>query len=71
MTATLVSAMLPTGSNDRVALADFRLPQVTQAGGGIYRSLVDAALRDHMGKEEEPLEEMLRRVLRKEQGNKE
>jgi uncharacterized protein (DUF4415 family) len=36
------------------------------AGGGNYQSLVNAALRDHIRHENEPLEATLRRVLREE-----
>ena len=40
--------------------------QVSDAGGGNYQTLINAALREHMHREHEPLEEMLRRVVREE-----
>jgi uncharacterized protein (DUF4415 family) len=51
-------------------IVDWFRDRVTQAGGGNYQSLINAALRDHIGREEEPLEETLRRVLREELGKK-
>ncbi|HEX2205038.1 MAG TPA: BrnA antitoxin family protein [Longimicrobium sp.] len=42
--------------------------QVSDAGGGNYQSLINAALREHVQREREPLEETLRRVLREELG---
>jgi uncharacterized protein (DUF4415 family) len=40
--------------------------QVHKAGGGNYQSLINAALREHTGRTDEPLEATLRRVLREE-----
>ncbi|MDQ7783150.1 MAG: BrnA antitoxin family protein [Desulfomonilaceae bacterium] len=40
--------------------------QVHEMGGGDYRTLINAALREHMQQQKEPLEEMLRRVIREE-----
>lgn len=40
--------------------------QVAQAGGGNYQTLINNALRDYIGRKEEPLEETLRRVIREE-----
>jgi uncharacterized protein (DUF4415 family) len=40
--------------------------QVERAGGGNYQSLINDALRDHMGRSREPLESTLRRVIREE-----
>jgi uncharacterized protein (DUF4415 family) len=40
--------------------------QVHRAGGGNYQTLINAALREHIGRTEEPLETTLRRVLREE-----
>jgi uncharacterized protein (DUF4415 family) len=40
--------------------------QVNEAGGGNYQSLINAALREHIGRASEPLEDTLRRVLREE-----
>ncbi len=38
--------------------------QVHEAGGGSYQALMNRALREHMEREAEPLEDTLRRVLR-------
>lgn len=40
--------------------------QVHKASGGNYQSLINAALREHIARRREPLEETLRRVLREE-----
>lgn len=40
--------------------------QVHAAGGGNYQTLVNRALREHIKKSHEPLEEILRRILREE-----
>lgn len=40
--------------------------QVEAAGGGNYQSLINAALREHVARVEEPLEATLRRVVREE-----
>jgi uncharacterized protein (DUF4415 family) len=40
--------------------------QVNAAGGGNYQSLINAALREHIKRKNEPLEATLRRVLREE-----
>jgi uncharacterized protein (DUF4415 family) len=40
--------------------------RVKDAGGGNYQSLINAALRGHIGRVDEPLEKTLRRVLREE-----
>ena len=40
--------------------------QAHQAGGGSYQRLINEALREHIARAEEPLEEILRRVLREE-----
>jgi hypothetical protein len=37
--------------------------QVHEAGGGSYQTMMNGALREHMEREEEPLEDTLRRVL--------
>ena len=39
---------------------------VHEAGGGNYQTLINAALREHVSRAAEPLEETLRRVLREE-----
>ena len=45
---------------------DWFRAQVDAAGGGNYQTLINQALRDHIANEREPLEEMLRRVVREE-----
>lgn len=40
--------------------------QVHEAGGGSYQTLINDALREHMEREYEPLEDTFRRVLREE-----
>jgi uncharacterized protein (DUF4415 family) len=40
--------------------------QVNAAGGGNYQSLINSALREHITRKQEPLEAILRRVLREE-----
>jgi uncharacterized protein (DUF4415 family) len=46
-------------------LAWFR-ERVHEAGGGNYQTLINAALREHVARQAEPLEDILRRVLRDE-----
>jgi len=50
---------------DREVLSWFRA-QVEKAGGGNYQTLINRALREHMIRQKEPLEKVLRRVLREE-----
>ncbi len=50
---------------DDDVLAWFRR-QVEDAGGGNYQRLINDALREHMARVREPLEETLRRVIREE-----
>jgi uncharacterized protein (DUF4415 family) len=40
--------------------------QVEAAGGGNYQSLLNDALRQHIARAREPLEETLRRIIREE-----
>jgi hypothetical protein len=40
--------------------------QVHEMGGGDYRTLINAALREYIRERREPLEETLRRVIREE-----
>lgn len=47
-------------------LVDWFKAQVHEAGGGNYQSLINAALREHIQRVDEPLEKTLRRVLREE-----
>jgi hypothetical protein len=45
---------------------DWFRDKVERAGGGNYQTLMNAALREHIAREHEPLEDTLRRVLREE-----
>lgn len=47
-------------------LIDWFKNKVNEAGGGNYQTLINAALRDYVERQKEPLEEVLRRVLREE-----
>lgn len=40
--------------------------QVHRAGGGNYQTLINTALREHVDRVREPLEDTLRRVIREE-----
>jgi uncharacterized protein (DUF4415 family) len=40
--------------------------QVRQAGGGSYQKLINSALQDYIERQKEPLEDVLRQVLREE-----
>ena len=42
---------------------------VHQAGGGNYQTMINAALRDYIRRQHEPLEVTLRRVIREELKN--
>ena len=50
---------------DEDIIAWFRA-QVEAAGGGNYQALINDALRQHIARTREPLEETLRRVIREE-----
>ena len=43
--------------------------QVEEAGGGNYQTLINSALRQFMSESQEPIESVLRRVLREELRN--
>ena len=43
----------------------FRL-QVNSVGGGNYQTLINNSLREHIKRHDEPLEDILRRVIREE-----
>jgi len=45
-------------------ILDWFREQVNKAGGGNYQTLINDALRQHMGSKSESLENTLRRVLR-------
>ncbi len=50
---------------DEDVIAWFRA-QVESAGGGNYQTLINDALRQHIARTREPLEDTLRRVIREE-----
>ena len=47
-------------------ILDWFREQVHAAGGGNYQTLMNAALRDSMSRQREPLEDTVRRVVREE-----
>lgn len=50
-------------------ILDWFRNQVEQAGGGSYQTMINAALREHIQHQNEPLEQILRRVIRQELGH--
>ena len=40
--------------------------EVDAAGGGNYQTLINQALREYLNRQQQPLEELLRRVVREE-----
>ena len=50
---------------DRDIIDWFRL-KVEEQGGGSYQAMLNEALRKHMERQDQPLEEVLRRVVREE-----
>ena len=47
-------------------ILDWFRQQVDRAGGGNYQTLINDALRQHIRRVQEPLEAILRRVIREE-----
>lgn len=47
-------------------ILDWFRNQVDEAGGGSYQTLINNALRDFINHEQEPIEVILRRVVREE-----
>jgi hypothetical protein len=47
-------------------LLDWFRAQVEEAGGGNYQTLINEALRKFIGIQQQPLEEVLRKILREE-----
>ena len=66
------SVVKPAAGKTRITIRldeeviDWFKDRVEEAGGGNYQSLINAALREHIRHEQEPLEKTLRRVLREE-----
>ena len=66
-------AVLPqSGNKVRITIrldrdiVDWFRSKVEEQGGGNYQSMLNDALRKHMEHQEQPLEEVLRRVVREE-----
>jgi uncharacterized protein (DUF4415 family) len=51
---------------DNAVLEWFARQAGAAGGGGSYQSMINAALQEHIGREREPLEATLRRVVREE-----
>jgi len=47
-------------------ILDWFRGEVEAAGGGNYQTLINQALRDYLKQQQQPLEELLRRVVREE-----
>ncbi len=47
-------------------ILDWFRGEVDAAGGGNYQTLINQALREYMNQQQQPLEELLRRVVREE-----
>ena len=50
-------------------VVDWFRKQVDERGGGNYQTLINQALREHIYLQREPLEQLLRRVVREEMQN--
>jgi len=47
-------------------ILDWFRGEVEAAGGGNYQTLINEALREYLNQQQQPLEELLRRVVREE-----
>lgn len=47
-------------------ILDWFRKEVDEAGGGSYQTLINNALREHITRQQEPIEVILRRVVREE-----
>ncbi|MCA1899073.1 MAG: BrnA antitoxin family protein [Chloroflexi bacterium] len=47
-------------------ILDWFRGEVEAAGGGNYQTLINQALREYLNQQQQPLEELLRRVVREE-----
>jgi uncharacterized protein (DUF4415 family) len=62
----------PTGKKVRITIrldrdiVDWFRAKVEEQGGGNYQSMLNDALRKHIEHQDQPLEEILRRVIREE-----
>ena len=50
-------------------ILDWFRGEVDAAGGGNYQTLINQALREYLNQQQQPLEELLRRVVREELHN--
>ena len=50
-------------------ILDWFRGEVEAAGGGNYQTLINQALREYLNQQQQPLEELLRRVVREELQN--
>jgi uncharacterized protein (DUF4415 family) len=50
-------------------ILDWFRSEVDAAGGGNYQTLINQALREYLNQQQQPLEELLRRVVREELHN--
>ena len=57
---TRITIRLDTG------VLDWFREQVNKSGGGNYQTMINAALRDYVDNQTEPIEKVLRRVVREE-----
>jgi len=68
--ATRGAVLQPPAGKTRITIRidddvlDWFRKQVHDAGGGSYQAMMNRALREHMERGEEPLEDTLRRVLK-------
>jgi len=62
----------PSGKKIRITIrldreiVDWFRNKVEEQGGGNYQSMINNALRDYVGRQDQPLEDILRRVVREE-----
>jgi uncharacterized protein (DUF4415 family) len=62
----------PSGKKARITIrldrdiVDWFRSKVEEQGGGNYQTMLNDALRTHIERQEQPLEEVLRRVVREE-----
>ncbi len=65
-------AILPASNKTRITIRldndiiEWFKTKVHEAGGGSYQSMINEALRKHIETEKEPIEKVLRRVIREE-----
>ena len=68
-------AVIPTKGKTRITIQlddeilDWFRAEVHRAGGGSYQTLINNALHEHIRQRKEPLEDIVRRVVREELRN--